>query len=55
MTGKISEIEMSAILISLKIKSETKEEILGATLCMREKSLKINTRRHSRYMWHWKT
>ena len=43
MTGKISEIEMSAILISLKIKSETKEEILGATLCMREKSLKINT------------
>ena len=42
MTGKISEIEMSAILISLKIKSETKEEILGATLCMREKSLKIN-------------
>ena len=35
MTGKISEIEMSAILISLKIKSETKEEILGATLCMR--------------------
>ena len=42
MTGKISEIEMSAILIALKLKSETKEEILGASLCMREKSIKIN-------------
>ena len=41
MTGKISEIEISAILIALKLKSETKEEILGASLCMREKSIKI--------------
>ncbi len=43
MTGKISEIEISAILIALKLKSETKEEILGASICMREKSIKINT------------
>jgi anthranilate phosphoribosyltransferase len=41
MKGDISEIEISAILISLKIKSETKDEIFGAAKCMREKSLKI--------------
>ena len=41
MTGEISEIEIAAILISLKSKSETKDEILGAAKCMREKSLKI--------------
>ena len=43
MNGKISEIETSAILIGLKIKSESKNEILGATKCMRKKSLKINS------------
>ena len=43
MTGKISEIEIAAILISLKSKSETKDEILGAAKCMREKSLKVIT------------
>ena len=43
MTGKISEIEISAILISLKIKSETKEEIVGAAKCMRMQSLKIKS------------
>ena len=43
MTGKISEIEIAAILISLKSKSETKEEILGAAKCMREQCLKVVT------------
>ena len=43
MTGKISEIEIAAILIALKSKSETKEEVLGAAKCMREKSLKVIT------------
>jgi len=42
MNGKVSEIETSAILIALKIKGETKNEILGATEVMREKSLKIS-------------
>jgi len=42
MEGKISEIEMSGILIALKSKIESKNEILGATITMREKSLKIN-------------
>jgi len=43
MNGKLSEIEISGILIALKIKSESKNEILGAAKCMREKSLKINS------------
>ena len=43
MTGKVSEIEIAAILISLKSKSETKEEILGAAKCMREQCLKVVT------------
>ena len=43
MGGKLNEIDISAILISLKIKGETKEEILGATKIMRSKSLKINS------------
>ena len=43
MSGKISEIEMAGILIALKNKSETKDEILGATTLMREKSLKIES------------
>ena len=42
MNGEISEIEISAILILLKLKSETKEEILGAVHSMRDKSLKIS-------------
>ena len=36
MSGELSEIEISAILIALKSKSETKNEILGAAKCMRE-------------------
>ena len=43
MSGKISEIEMTGILIALKTKSETKDEILGAATSMREKSLKIKS------------
>ena len=43
MNGKLSEIEISGILIALKIKSESKNEILGAAQCMRDKSLKINS------------
>ena len=42
MNGELSEIDTSAILIALKIKGETKNEILGATKIMRKKSLKIS-------------
>ena len=43
MSGEISEIEIAGILVALKTKSETKDEILGATKTMREKSLKIKS------------
>ena len=43
MNGQLNEIDISAILIALKIKGETKEEILGATKIMRSKSLKISS------------
>ena len=43
MEGKISEIEMSGILIALKSKTETKNEILGAAIAMRNKSLNIKS------------
>ena len=43
MSGEISEIEIAGVLVALKIKSETKNEILGATKTMREKSLKIKS------------
>ncbi len=41
MNGEVSEIDTSAVLIALKIKKETKNEILGAAKVMRKKSLKI--------------
>ena len=41
MDGKLNEIDISAILTSLKLKGETREEILGAVKIMRAKSLKI--------------
>ncbi|MFL2543097.1 MAG: anthranilate phosphoribosyltransferase [Alphaproteobacteria bacterium] len=41
MDGKLSEIDTSAILTLLKVKGETKNEILGATKIMRSKSMKI--------------
>ena len=43
MSGNISEIEISAILIGLKIKSESKDEIFGAAKIMKDKSLKVDT------------
>ena len=42
MNAEISEIDTAAILIALKIKSETAEEIYGAANIMKEKSLKIS-------------
>ena len=42
MSGEISEIEISSILISLKLKKECKDEILGAARAMRLKCKKIN-------------
>ena len=41
MNGSLSEIEISGILIALKSKSESINELYGAAKCMREKSLKI--------------
>ena len=41
MNGELNEIDTSGVLISLKIKGETKDEILGAAKIMRSKSLKI--------------
>ena len=43
MSGKLSEIDITAILTSLKLKGETKDEILGATKIMRSKSMKISS------------
>jgi len=43
MSGKLSEIDTAAILTSLKIKGETKDEILGAAKIMRSKSMKISS------------
>ena len=37
MNGEISEVEAAGILIGLKTKSESKDEILGAAKSMREK------------------
>ncbi|MBD1147677.1 anthranilate phosphoribosyltransferase [Pelagibacterales bacterium SAG-MED31] len=41
MNGNLNDIDISAILIALKIKGETKDEILGASKIMRSKSMKI--------------
>ena len=43
MSGKINEIEIAGILIALKSKIESKDEILGAAKLMRKKSLKIKS------------
>ena len=43
MNGEISEVEVAGILIGLKTKSESKDEILGAAKSMRQKSLKISS------------
>ena len=43
MSGEISEIDTTSILVALKIKKETKNEIHGAAKIMREKSFKISS------------
>ena len=43
MNGYLNDIELSALLIGLRMKSETKDEIIGAAKIMRDKSLKINS------------
>tara|TARA_Y100001970_G_scaffold252961_1_gene327206 strand:- start:915 stop:1916 length:1002 start_codon:yes stop_codon:yes gene_type:complete len=43
MNGKLSEIDMSAILTALKLKGEAKNEIFGASKIMRSKSMKISS------------
>ena len=43
MSGKLNDIEIAAVLIALKTKVESKNEILGAAKCMREKSKKITS------------
>ncbi len=43
MSGELDDIKITSILIGLKLKGETKEEIIGAARVMREKSLKINS------------
>ena len=40
---ELNDIELTAILIALKMKEEVKDEILGAALIMRSKSLKIKS------------
>ena len=42
MTGKVSEIELAAALIALKIKGETDEEIAGAAKAMRDNAVAFN-------------
>ncbi len=43
MSGKLDDIKITSILIGLKVKGETKEEIIGASKVMRDKSLKIKS------------
>ncbi len=43
MSGELDDIIISAILVGLKLKGESKEEIIGAAQAMREKSLKIKS------------
>ena len=43
MSGELDDIEITSILIGLKMKNESADEIIGAAKVMREKSLKINS------------
>ncbi len=43
MSGELDDIEITSILIGLKMKTESIEEIIGAAKVMREKSLKIKS------------
>lgn len=42
MTGELSNVQISGLLIGLKVKGETPEEIAGFARAMREKSIKID-------------
>ena len=39
MSGELDDIKITSILIGLKLKGETKEEIIGAAKIMRQKSV----------------
>ncbi|HCX64769.1 MAG TPA: anthranilate phosphoribosyltransferase, partial [Eubacteriaceae bacterium] len=41
MSGNLTDVQISAILTALRIKGETKEEIVGSALAMREKATNI--------------
>ncbi len=43
MSGELDDIKITSILVGLKIKGETQQEIIGAAKVMREKSLKISS------------
>ena len=43
MNGQLTDIDISSILIALKIKNESKSEIIGAAKIMKEKSTKIES------------
>jgi len=43
MSGKVSEIDIASILIALKMKNENKNEIYGAAMVMKQKSMKISS------------
>ena len=43
MNGELDDIKITSVLLGLKLKGETKDEIIGAAKVMREKSLKINS------------
>ena len=43
MSGQLTDVDISSILIALKIKNESKSEIIGASRIMKEKSTKINS------------
>src|ERR1041384_1169636 len=45
MDGKASDVQKSALLVALRMKGETPEEITGATLAMRERVTPLNVDR----------
>jgi anthranilate phosphoribosyltransferase len=47
MRGEVGEVGLTAILVALKTKGETSEEIAGAALAMREAALRLDTGDHA--------
>ena len=47
MSGELDDIKITSILIGLKLKGETKEEIIGAARVMREKCIKVSAPKNS--------